>query len=370
MHYSVETSPVRSKPASSTDSTTSSATLLSSSANATTKPKTQTSNDQDNTTLKWLRCVAVVCFDVDAGQVTEYCMPNNALSPEERKRIAYLSLPDSYNSDQDRDGSNVDFTFRTRRDTSTPLVTAIGSSHAPHSYDYGYVYFRRSRDPSVRRGYVQKAVVVVTPAPFTGLFHRVARILGPLYFEYGETILESAYRNMSMWPAPKSGLSFDLPLVGHILHFRVPWTGDDWDGGKCANVTDEEIKKNEKQQRELNGGDGSQHGSQNDGDSLEDSRDYNRYNGGGSSPVRRSSLTDVFRAKVRFFFYISFSFLFSFSSSLFTVLSSSFLDIDPLASNLTSNILLQCTSFLVSSAYYYFFPLCSRSKSSVVSSKT
>ena len=106
----------------------------------------------------WLRCVAVVCFDIDAGQVTEFCMPNNALTMEEKKRIAYLSLPDSYNADQDRDGSNVDFTFRTRRDTDIPLVPEIGSQAPPHSYDYGYVYFRRSRDPSVRRGYVQKAV--------------------------------------------------------------------------------------------------------------------------------------------------------------------------------------------------------------------
>ena len=106
----------------------------------------------------WLRCVAVVCFDIDAGQVTEFCMPNNALTMEEKKRIAYLSLPDSYNADQDRDGSNVDFTFRTRRDTDIPLVPEIGSQAPPHSYDYGYVYFRISRDPSVRRGYVQKAV--------------------------------------------------------------------------------------------------------------------------------------------------------------------------------------------------------------------
>jgi hypothetical protein len=108
----------------------------------------------------WLRCIAVVCFDVDAGQVTEFCMPSNSLTLEEKKRIAYLSLPDSYNSDQDRDGSNVDFTFRTRRDTNIPLVPDYENNDPPHSYDYGYVYFRRSRDPSVRRGYVQKAVSV------------------------------------------------------------------------------------------------------------------------------------------------------------------------------------------------------------------
>jgi hypothetical protein len=116
-----------------------------------------------------------------------------------------------------------------------------------------------------------------------------------------------------MWPAPKSGLSFDLPLVGHILHFRVPWTGDDWDGGNCANVTDEELKRNEREQHELNGvgGGGS---NQQCVDSLEDSRDYNRHDGGGSSPVQRSSLTDVFRAKVSFFLQTLF-----FSFSLFSL---------------------------------------------------
>ena len=117
-----------------------------------------------------------------------------------------------------------------------------------------------------------------------------------------------------------------MPLVGHVLHFRVPWTGDDWDGGLCASSTIEEIERNERQQQgvpsprnneannQINNIDSdarsdsrsdshshphSQSHSQSD---LEDSRDRNgfdstRLRSGSRSPVRRASLTDVFRAK-------------------------------------------------------------------------
>ena len=189
-----------------------------------------------NPPCAWIRCVVVVAFDVDAGQVTEYCQPAGALSEEESKRIAYLSLPDSYNSDQDRDASNLSFTFRTRRDTNVPLLVTT-----EHVFDYGFVYFRRSRDRSARRGYVQKAIVIVTPAPYTGLFSRVANILGPLYFAYGEAILESAYRNIQSWPRARRGMSFDLPVVGHVLGFRVPWTGDEWDNAQIRSRSSENI---------------------------------------------------------------------------------------------------------------------------------
>ena len=75
-------------------------------------------------------------------------------------------------------------------------------------------------------------------------------------------------------------------MVCHVLHYRVPWTGDDWDGGSCANVTEEEIIRNEQDQYEAV-----------IDETLEDSRGYAT-----SSNIRRASLTDVFRAKVSLFF--------------------------------------------------------------------
>ena len=41
----------------------------------------------------WLEALATFTFDLDVGQKAENVYPEDALSPEEVKRIAYISLP-------------------------------------------------------------------------------------------------------------------------------------------------------------------------------------------------------------------------------------------------------------------------------------
>ena len=58
-----------------------------------------------------------------------------------------------------------------------------------------------------------------------GLLRTIAGLLGQLYFRIGMTALEAAWGDVQRWPAPVPGASLDLPLLGQVLRFHVPWTG-------------------------------------------------------------------------------------------------------------------------------------------------
>ena len=48
---------------------------------------------------EWMKCVAVVTFDLELGQKMEYCFPNGVeLSEQERSDVGYLSLPDTHST--------------------------------------------------------------------------------------------------------------------------------------------------------------------------------------------------------------------------------------------------------------------------------
>lgn len=58
---------------------------------------------------------------------------------------------------------------------------------------YGYVYFRQVRNTSLRRGYFQKSVVLLSSLPYFKFFKDVADIIAPEYFDNGEPCLEAGY---------------------------------------------------------------------------------------------------------------------------------------------------------------------------------
>ena len=62
---------------------------------------------------------------------------------------------------------------------------------------------------------------------------QVVRVIGPQYFELEAThgvseaadaLLEAASVQMQRWGAPVPGVSLELPLLGELLRFDVPWT--------------------------------------------------------------------------------------------------------------------------------------------------
>jgi len=169
---------------------------------------------------RWLEAIVVVKFDVRDGQVVEYVYPpekQNSLTKEDKKKICHLALPDA-NSGHDGD---VQFSFRIRQGT----VPIHSMSPLKQPFLFATAFYRQTRDPSQPRGYFQKSVVVVSRHPYASFLEDCARIIGPLYFEFGKTILKATSADIHSWEPPIPGVAYELPLGGTTLYFRVPWTG-------------------------------------------------------------------------------------------------------------------------------------------------
>lgn len=95
----------------------------------------------------WVKCFAVVRFDIDEGQKLESCYPPDALTDLEKQRISYLSLPDSNTGVL----GDALYHFRVRAD-ELPLVASCANDH---EFLFGCTLFRQLRDPSNRRGFFQ-----------------------------------------------------------------------------------------------------------------------------------------------------------------------------------------------------------------------
>ncbi|CAJ0584863.1 unnamed protein product, partial [Mesorhabditis spiculigera] len=179
---------------------------------------------------KWLHSIAVVTFDLELGQALEIIYPGDAdLSSIEKANICYLAFPDSnFGSAQD-----VPYHFRIRRTSPKigphhMLVLENSSVSLPldASYLYGFVQFRQHKDPSIKRGYYQKSVVLLTPFPFFSLWNCVAAKIASGYFELGEAAIEAACHDLDQWPTPVPGTPLMLPLMGTVIQCRIPLRGD------------------------------------------------------------------------------------------------------------------------------------------------
>jgi hypothetical protein len=129
------------------------------------------------------------------------------------------------------------YTFRLRRD-DLPLFAASALTHV---YAFGAALFRQRRDASVRRGFVQRSVVLISARPYIGLLKAVAKLVGTAYLDAeldlkartdrGEAAdirpedhLRRAFGEIQLWPTPVAGTSLRLPLFGRCFDFDVPWT--------------------------------------------------------------------------------------------------------------------------------------------------
>uniref|UniRef100_A0A3Q2XLD6 DENN/MADD domain containing 6B n=1 Tax=Hippocampus comes TaxID=109280 RepID=A0A3Q2XLD6_HIPCM len=151
----------------------------------------------------WLECACVVTFDLELGQAIELVYPPDVkLTEKEKSSLCYLSFPDSYSCIGD-----TQFSFRMRQSVgrrhSRPRndrynKDAPAALQSEASHFYGYVYFRQVKDPSVKRGYFQKSLVLLSRLPFIQLFHSVLRIVAPDFFHKsqpcpGPTLLPSVH---------------------------------------------------------------------------------------------------------------------------------------------------------------------------------
>ncbi|XP_013404768.1 protein DENND6A isoform X2 [Lingula anatina] len=180
----------------------------------------------------WLHCACVVTFDLELGQAMELVYPGHVkLTEREKINICYLSFPDSNSGCM----GDTKFHFRIRQcpgrknhilahdDFNRECPASLQIDNA---YYYGYVYFRQTKDKSIRRGYFQKSLVLVSKLPFIPLLEHMVEIMAPEYFDNGEPSLEAACHDIDQWPEPTPGETLNLPLMGSVVQVRIPSRSD------------------------------------------------------------------------------------------------------------------------------------------------
>lgn len=179
---------------------------------------------------KWLYGIAVVTFDLELGQSIELLLPSHCkLSDKEKLNLSYLSFPDANSTFL----GDIQYHFRIRHESNLPSYYQYYNSIVPPALQvdsnslFGYVHFRQIRDKTVKRGYFQKSLVLLSKLPFISLFISIVSQLGPNYFQYGLTSLETCCHLMdNQWPEPEPGKTLLLPLLGNVLQVRIPTHGD------------------------------------------------------------------------------------------------------------------------------------------------
>ncbi|XP_040089503.1 protein DENND6B isoform X2 [Oryx dammah] len=181
----------------------------------------------------WLECVCVVTFDLELGQALELVYPSDfQLTDKEKSSICYLSFPDSHSGCL----GDTQFSFRIRQcggqrrpghagekrgDSGVPASLQREPAHY-----FGYVYFRQVKDSSVKRGYFQKSLVLLSRLPFVRLFQALLGLVAPEFFDKLAPCLEAVCHEIDQWPAPAPGRTLSLPVMGVVLQVHIPSRGD------------------------------------------------------------------------------------------------------------------------------------------------
>ncbi|XP_032122100.1 protein DENND6B isoform X3 [Sapajus apella] len=177
----------------------------------------------------WLECVCVVTFDLELGQALELVYPNDfRLTDKEKSSICYLSFPDSHSGCL----GDTQFSFRMRQcggqrspwhanDRHYHSRAPVALQREPAHY-FGYVYFRQVKDSSVKRGYFQKSLVLVSRLPFVQLFQALLSLIAPEYFDKLAPCLEAVCSEIDQWPVPMPGQTLNLPVMGVVVQNLLP----------------------------------------------------------------------------------------------------------------------------------------------------
>jgi len=186
----------------------------------------------------WLHSVQVVTFDLELGQVIESVYPDSLadpLSEQDKTNVCYLAFPDSNSGIM----GDIQFHFRIRRSSApvreSPSVSECHESYnakcqqplrVDHNFLFGFAYFRQVKDASIRRGYYQKSVILLTYLPLVTFFTQMAALVARKYFEAGELPVEVACHEVERWPGPQPGHHLTLPLLGALLQLHIPGPAD------------------------------------------------------------------------------------------------------------------------------------------------
>ena len=185
----------------------------------------------------WAHGICVVTFDLELGQAIESVHPPHvALGETDRTNICYLAFPDS-NSGVMGDSQ---FHFRIRLNQSadqTPRTAHLSKKSSVHKefnrrcpnalqfdqdYLFGFAYFRQVKDASIRRGYYQKSVILLSKLPLITLFNQTVSVIARKFFDGGEVALEASCGDLDRWPLPMPGHALELPLMGNVFQIHLP----------------------------------------------------------------------------------------------------------------------------------------------------
>jgi len=166
---------------------------------------------------KWVTAVAIVGFDLELGQSLEKIYPSSiVLDREDIKNVCFMSFPDSMA------GCSGDTEFHFRVRASTAHLPRYTKTHRKR-YLCGAVYFRQIPDKSLRRGFFQKSVVILSEQPHPTLYRQICRVVAKDYFSgSGGVAVQAACMDISRWPPPNPGTAHKLRLLGRELSVQVP----------------------------------------------------------------------------------------------------------------------------------------------------
>ncbi|XP_055601471.1 uncharacterized protein LOC129750540 [Uranotaenia lowii] len=179
---------------------------------------------------EWIHCICIVTFDLELGQAMELIYPKHvSLTEQEKMNICYLAFPDS------NSGCMGDSQFHIRlRVSPGSESSSLSKEHqdfnchclpvhrADPGHFWGFVYFRQIKDATLKRGYFQKSLVLLTRLPFVNLFYEICALIAPSYFSTGEPTLEAVCDNICHWPSLLAGDNISLHLLGSIYEVSIP----------------------------------------------------------------------------------------------------------------------------------------------------
>merc|ERR1719322_842763 len=91
---------------------------------------------------------------------------------------------------------------------------------------FGFAYFRQVKDASIRRGYYQKSVILLTYLPLVTFYTNLTNIVARKYFETGEVSVEVACHDINRWPPASPGDHLTLPVLGSLIQLHLPPVND------------------------------------------------------------------------------------------------------------------------------------------------
>uniref|UniRef100_A0A182JPG2 UDENN domain-containing protein n=1 Tax=Anopheles christyi TaxID=43041 RepID=A0A182JPG2_9DIPT len=179
---------------------------------------------------EWLHCICVVTFDLELGQAMELIFPKHVtLTEQEKMNICYLAFPDSNSGCMGDSQFHIRLRVSSGSENSTlPKGLQEFNCHcmpvhrADPGHFWGFVYFRQIKDASLKRGYFQKSLVLLTRLPFINLFYELCGVIAPSYFSTGEPTLEAVCDSVCRWPSLLTDETLQLHLLGSVYELAIP----------------------------------------------------------------------------------------------------------------------------------------------------